>query len=76
MVSLKVISLVVCRVAEPVKVVTGPKFMEFAERIPALELRLIPEELPRRRSPSIEPLATKATVPEMTPFPPIVRSAK
>ena len=36
----------------------------------------MPEELPSERSPSIEPLADRVTVPAITLFPPIVRSVK
>ena len=62
---------VVCSEVEPVKLVATPKPMDFAERIPALESRSMPEELPSERSPSIEPLADRVTVPAITLFPPI-----
>ena len=76
MAALKEISVVVCSEVEPVKLVTSPNPMDFAERLPILESKSMPEELPNNKSPSIEPLADSVTLPAVTPFPPIWRSAK
>ena len=65
---------VAARIVAPVRVVSSPKNIEVAVKVPALEFRLMPAAKSIERFPAIAPLTDKVIVPASTTNPPIVRS--
>ena len=58
---------VAARIVAPVRVVSSPKSIEAAVRVPALEFRLMPAATSAKSAPRIVPLAAKVIVPASTP---------
>ena len=58
---------VATRIVAPVRVVSSPKSIEAAVRVPALEFRLMPAATSAKSAPRIVPLAAKVIVPASTP---------